>query len=301
MLENILQTITNFISEYLPLDFLPEEFLLPDYLPILLLLLGFVLLIFCIIWMIAQHHAARKARKNSRKEKKSRTGVSEMLQPEQMETERGRRLEEIIQVQKQQIDSMQSQLDGAAKLRHDFRQELLALQEFARNGDREALDRYLPQVTLDGGAVTLPICPNPLINTLLQFYFNKARAAGIEIDAAVEADEDLWISASDVGVLFGNLLENGVTAAAEAPAGQRRLRLRTAQTADWFVIAMGNTFGAPRSLEENGAFASTKPNHTGIGLGSIRSVALQYDGEAKFLLDGDMFMSYIILLRPYES
>ena len=287
MLENATQTITNFISDYMPLDFLS----------ILLLILGLVLLLFCIILICVQ----RRDRKNAHKKGERSGNSAETPQLEDLDNERYRRLEEIIQVQKQQIESMERQLDNAARLRHDFRQELLVLQEFARSGDRETLERYLPEVKMDGEAISIPVCSNPLINAMLQCYFTKARAAGIEIDAAVEADESLWITASDVGVLFGNLMENGVTAAAEAPAGQRRIRLRTTQTADCFVIAMGNTFGPPRNYEANGAFTSTKPNHKGIGLGSIRSVALQYDGEAKFLLDGDMFMSYIILLRPYES
>lgn len=275
-----------------------------DYLPIVLLVLGIVLLVLCIVLICVQRRAKKHGHaKTAKTAKRGKASAASAALPQQevLEDERCRRLEEIIHVQEQQISSMQLQIDKAAKLRHDFRQELLVLQEFARSGDREELERYLPQVKLDGSAASIPICPNPLINAVLQFYFNKARAAGIEVDAAIEADEDLWLTAGDVGVLFGNLLENAVTAAAEAPAEARRLRLRTTQTKDCFVIAMGNTFGSPRTLEKNGAFSSTKPEHQGIGLGSIRAVALNYDGEAKFVLDGDMFMSYVILLRPDPS
>ena len=327
MLENYFQTILNTVKSWLPQDFrfsdllpqnwlppelLPENWLPPDfrfqdlltreYLPVLLLAFGVLLLIFCLIWIIAQRRAAkRRAASKTRKKRKGRAAAPAALQQEQVDDERFRRLEEIIQVQKQQISSMELQLDKAAKQRHDFRKELLILQEFARNGDREALERYLPQVSLDSAAITIPVCSNPLVNAMLQFYFNKANASGITVDAAVEADETLWLTAGDVGVIFGNLLENAVTAAAEAPAGNRRIRLRTKQTADCFVIALGNTFGSPRSYDAGGAFASTKPDHNGIGLGSIRATALQYDGEAKFLVDGDMFMSYVILLRPNNT
>ena len=270
-----------------------------NWLPTLLLVIGLGLLVFCAVWAVFQPHISSWSDLTAllHRSKKEEPDLNALAQPE-LEDERCRRLEEVILMQKQQIASMERQLDDAAKLRHDFRQELLVLQEFARSGDREALERYLPHITLDGKAVTVPLCPNPLINTILQFYFNKARAAGIVIDAAIQADEALWLSAADAGVLLGNMLENGVTAAAEAPAASRRLRIRTAQTQDCFVIAMGNTFGAPRATQENGSFSSTKPNHTGIGLSSIRSVALQYDGDAKFLVDGDMFMSYVILFRP---
>lgn len=274
-----------------------------SYLPIVLLFVGLALLIFGIVWVVVQ---SRSSDRNNFVSLSGRSADKEadpgaLAQPE-LEDERCRRLEEVILMQKQQIASMERQLDDAAKLRHDFRQELLVLQEFARSGDRDALERYLPQVKLDGkAAATLPLCPNLLVNTVVQFYFNKARAAGIKIDAAIQADETLWLSAADVGVLFGNMLENGVTAAAEAPAESRRLRIRTKQTESCFVIAMGNTFGTPRITQEDGKFSSTKSDHTGIGLNSIRSVALQYDGDAKFLVDGDMFMSYIILFRPYSS
>ena len=268
-----------------------------QYLPILLLIIGLGLLVFGIIWAVLQFRASKRNRSEADSER-SAEADPDMPEAQDLTDERIRRLEDVIRMQKQQVASMERQLGDAAKLRHDFRQELLILQEFARSGDREALERYLPHVKLEGRNVTVPLCPNPLVNTVLQFYFNKARAAGIEIDAAIQADESFWLTTADVGVLFGNLLENAVTAAAEAPADSRRLRIRTAQTADGFVIAMGNTYGIPRSVREDGDFASTKPDHTGIGLDSIRAVARRYDGDAKFRVDGEMFMSYVILFRP---
>ena len=270
-------------------------------LPVLLLIIGICLLVFGFVWAILQfranNHRSSSAKLNQPTEEDP---ASEILE-QGLADERCRRLEDTVQMQKVQISSLERQLDEAAKLRHDFRQELLILQEFARSGDRDALERYLPHITLDSKPISIPLCPNPLVNTMLQFYFNKARDAGIEIDAVIQADSDLWLTAADVSLLFGNMLENGVTAAAEAPAGSRRLRIRTTQTADCFVVAMGNTFGIPRTVQEDGKFVSTKPDHTGIGLTSIRSVALQYDGDTKFLVDGDMFMSYVILFRPCSS
>lgn len=262
-------------------------------LPTLLLILGVVLLLVVVAWVVL---LLRKVEKKD----KPAPGIDDTLPKEaDLFDERCHRLEEVIRAQKQQISAMELQLDEAARMRHDFKQELLLLQEFARSGDREELERYLPQVKFESkSAVDIPLCPNSLVNTLLQYYFKKARASGIEIDAAVQADDSLWLSAGDVGVLLGNLLENAVTAAAEAPASQRRLRLRTTQREDCFVIAMGNTFGAPRAQKEDGGFASTKADHTGIGLNSIRAVAQQYEGDAKFVVDGDMFMSYVILFRP---
>ena len=283
-------------------------------LPLILIGVGCLLLLAAVILLItlrrSRVRAARAARAAVTEPAESAESVESVEEaeepvravPEQPSTEeRFRRLEEIIQVQEQQIAAMGAQLEDAAKLRHDFRQELLLLRAFARDGDREALARYLPEIKLEGRGATLPLCTNPPINTMLRHYFDKARAAGIEVDAAVEADETLWLPAGDVGILFGNLLENAVTAASEAPEGQRRIRLRTAQTRDIFVIAMGNTFGAPRVCDSDGMFSSSKADHAGIGLHSIRSLALQYEGEAKFLVDGEMFMSYVILLRPNDA
>ena len=273
-----------------------------SWLPDLLLIVGVGLLIFGILWVILQFRGFDPSGFLPRL-RHSEKGVPapSALEQSVLEDERCRRLEEVIRMQKQQITSMELQLDDAAKLRHDFRQELLILQEFARSGDRDSLDRYLPQIKLEGKSIAVPLCPNPLINTIFQFYFNRARASGIKIDAAIQADETLWLSAADAGVLLGNLLENAVTAAAESPADSRHLRIRTTQTQDCFVIVIGNTFGSPRNAQDGGKFASTKPDHTGIGLNSIRSIALQYDGDAIFRINEDMFMSYVIMFRPRIS
>ena len=264
----------------------------------LVLLAGVLgLLLLCAVCLLLWRRRRGEEREPEPEEYEQPVGTP-LPPPQTEEEERLLRLEETVSLQKTQIDELERQLADAVKVRHDFRQQLLLLQEFARSGNREALDRYLPQIKLEGSALSVPLCPNPLVNTMLRFYVARARAADVEVNAVIQADENLWLSAADVSVLFGNLLENAVTAASEAPAGKRRIRIRTTQTDDFFVIAMGNTFGTPRAVSEEGIFSSTKPEHTGVGLGSIRALALRYDGEAKFLLDGDTFMSYVILLRP---
>jgi len=259
---------------------------------IILIVFGIFIIAFLIVIVVC---GAR------RQHKKTEEPIEESaLSPEEINDERFQRMEEIVQAQAQQMESMQVQLDESARIRHDFRQELLLLKEFALDGNRQAIEQFLPQMRIDQNVIDIPICKNTLVNTIYKYYYAKAIASGIEIDAAIEADETLWLSAADVGVLFGNLLENAVAAASEAAEDQRKLRIRTTQTTDCLVIAMGNTFGAPRVQSETGDFSSTKTAHKGIGLNSIQGIAKAYQGEAKFVLDKDLFMSYVILFRPME-
>jgi len=274
-------------------------------LPLALVLLGCCVLIVLGIYFLVLARRRKKQRLAQERElelqlrqEEERKKAEAAMEAEKLNIERFRRLEEVIRAQNEQMESMQEQLEAAAKFRHDCRQELLMLREFAADGDRAALENYLPQVQLDQRTAEAPVCRNPMINAIYRAYRAKAEAAGIELDAMVEADESLWLTGTDVGVLFGNLLENAVTAATEAEDGQRRIRIRTTQTEGSLVITMGNTYGGERIFQEDGLFASTKPGHKGIGLDSIRRIARAYDGDVKFGLDEDMFMSCVILFRP---
>lgn len=256
-----------------------------------------LLLIICICLVAS----GRKQKKKYEECLAQKNDLEQKLQAESEDREKFGMQEILIEAQKQQIIAMEKEIEEARKIRHDYRQELLVLEEFARNGDRNSVARYLPQTEKIEKGHNFRLCPNVLVNTLLLYYIDRAGEQGIEVDAAVDANEELWMSAADISVMLGNLMTNAITAAAEQTEGKRKIRLRTLQKKDYFAVAIGNTFGIPRAAQEDGIYSSTKEGHKGIGLSSIRRIAEKYEGTAVFHVEDEVFRSDVIVFRrDYE-
>ena len=102
----------------------------------------------------------------------------------------------------------------------------------------------------------------------------------------------------DLAVLFGNLLENALTACMQEASP--RIVVRIAADAHTLCAAVDNTFtGAVRRT--TGGFLSTK--HAGLGLGtaSVRSIAEKYHGVCRLEPRDGMFCASVLLELPQEK
>ena len=102
----------------------------------------------------------------------------------------------------------------------------------------------------------------------------------------------------DLAVLFGNLLENALTACMQEASP--RIVVRITADAHTLCAAVDNTFtGAVRRT--TGGFLSTK--HAGLGLGtaSVRSIAEKYHGVCRLEPRDGMFCASVLLELPQEK
>lgn len=236
----------------------------------------------------------------SRKERQLRKQQQE--REETVATEK-KELLGLIETQKRALKETGDRLDRLRRQHHDYRQQLLILRELAQSGgNADALESRFPDMDLAaGGTSDMPsFCENTLVNSLVGHYLQDAEHGGVALDVIFRISDELWLDVRETGALFGNLLENIVTAALEAPEGMRKLRIRVSEGTDRLVITTGNTYGTPR-IASGDIFLSTKPDHDGIGLSSIREVAEKYGGRAMFYVKNDMFYSSVILFRPQTA
>lgn len=134
------------------------------------------------------------------------------------------------------------------------------------------LDRY--QETLPD-ARQLQFCGNAAVNAVLSYFAQQAAAQQVEFSVKAQLPEYTGVADPDLAVLFGNLLENALTACMQEASP--RIVVRITADAHTLCAAVDNTFtGAVRRT--TGGFLSTK--HAGLGLGtaSVRSIAEKYRG-----------------------
>lgn len=132
-----------------------------------------------------------------------------------------------------------------------------------RRKDYDAMQAYLDryQETLPD-ARQLQFCGNAAVNAVLSYFAQQAVAQQVDFSVKAQLPEYTGVADPDLAVLFGNLLENALTACMQEASP--RIVVRITADAHTLCAAVDNTFtGAVRRT--TGGFLSTK--HAGLGAG----------------------------------
>ncbi len=109
-----------------------------------------------------------------------------------------------------------------------------------------------------------------------------ADSENIRTDWRIELPEPLTVSELDMAALFGNIMENAISACAALPEGERYFNL-TAELrhGNSLYVVSTNSFDG-KVIKGRDGYRSTKHSGRGTGLISIAAVAEKYGGSAQF-------------------
>lgn len=212
----------------------------------------------------------------------------------EMETAEKNRL---LEMRESQYVKQQRYMEETAEERHNFRQTIRTLENLSREDDNTAIRKYLSDyVNAMPKNDVVSFCTNQAVNALLNYYAESAENLKADMDWHIEFPKDTDLPDTDLCSIIGNLLENAIAACQNVPEADRYIDLSITTTgADTYLcIVMTNPFhGKLHKSGEN--YLSTRRNGTGIGLSSIRSIAEQYGGVAKFSDADGTFFSDVML------
>lgn len=205
-----------------------------------------------------------------------------------------------LEMRESQYIKQQRYMKATAEERHNFRQTIHTLENLARENDIDAIKNFLMEyVTSMPKNDVVSFCTNHAVNALLNYYAESVDDLKADMDWHIEFPKDTDISDTDLCSIIGNLLENAIAACRNVPEDDRfiDLSITTTEADTYLCIVMTNPFhGKLRKSGEN--YISTRRNGTGIGLSSIRSMAEQYGGVAKFSdTDGEFFSDVMMLIK----
>lgn len=198
--------------------------------------------------------------------------------------------------QKKQYDSLAAHMDEMKKARHDLRQHLTVVQSYLDLDDKEGLREYLDLYKNELPPDTLELyCRNDVVNAVICYYAAQARDHKIRFEAKVDYPDNCPISATDITVLLGNLLENAVEACHREAGGQKYIKLKIKQRGNTsLLILTDNPCTTPVRFSGDIPFSS-KQEGIGIGASSIQEIAARYDGEAIFEQRNGVFNASVFL------
>ena len=220
---------------------------------------------------------------------------------EQLETNtRNQAMERLLQIQHDQYSMLQARIAENRRARHDFRQHLRVIQDCVKRGDLEDLKSYLAEYEKQFPSHSDHIyCNSYAVNAILAFYADKAENHNIRLDVKIQMSDTPVIPETEFCVLLGNLLENALdacqTGRPESETSQPFIRVCAIQTGtSTLSITVDNTSTfKPTWINEK--LVSTKAAGSGIGTESIRMIAEQYRGDARFEWKDGVFYASVML------
>ncbi|MBD5104795.1 MAG: sensor histidine kinase [Ruminococcaceae bacterium] len=130
-------------------------------------------------------------------------------------------------------------------------------------------------------SVSVNYCSNAALNALFGYYHEMAYTENIKTDWKIELPEPLTVSELDMAALFGNIMENAISACDALTEGERYFNL-TAEIryGNSLYVVSTNSFDGKIKKGKDGYY-STKHGGRGTGLISITAVAEKYGGSAQ--------------------
>lgn len=179
----------------------------------------------------------------------------------------------------------------AKQYRHDVRHILQVTLEHLKQGDTDGAKAYLTDYSnLIGESVLTTFCENPTVNAILRLNDRRCEQEGIAFSAVAALPEKLPYTQVEMGILFGNLLENAWEAAGKCEKPFVRF---FSQCRDGSLyVQIENS--APGEVEfADGMPVSTKAGG-GIGVKSAMEILNKYTGMMEMKQEGDTFTTQII-------
>ena len=220
---------------------------------------------------------------------------------EQLETStRNQAMERLLQIQHDQYSMLQARIAENRRARHDFRQHLRVIQDCVKRGDLEDLKSYLAEYENQFPSHSDHIyCNSYAVNAILAFYADKAENHSICLDVKIQMSDTPVIPETEFCVLLGNLLENALdacqTGRPESKTSQPFIRVCAIQigTSTLSITVDNTSVFKPTWINEK--LVSTKAAGSGIGTESIRMIAEQYRGDARFEWRDGVFYASVML------
>lgn len=173
-------------------------------------------------------------------------------------------------------------------LKHDIKNKLIELHYLLENGDMETLREHISLygeelVQIDESRYS----DNPIVDSVLRTKLGIAKAEGIRVSTSIRIPKQMQMEHGDIGVLYGNLLDNAIEACRKVEADRRFIKIENKYTAGKLIIIVENS----KIGEKNESLTTTKKDNYshGRGIHSIRRVVDKYNGMITFTDKGEIF------------
>ena len=192
-----------------------------------------------------------------------------------------------------EVENMYRQTRG---WRHDYRNHIQVLKNYAQLGDLEAVKAYLDELAEDLNTVDMALkTGNKMTDVILNSKISLARSKEIQVRADAHVPVTLTTAQIDLCIILGNLFDNAIEACLKLPSKERMIRVYMEMKNTQLYISFTNTTAQKKQKTENGRFASTKGGGHGYGLVRVDTIIERYQGYIRRGSEDGAFTTEILL------
>jgi len=199
---------------------------------------------------------------------------------------------------KAELEAEHAYVDAARRSRHDQRHHDTVVLEYLDDGNVDKAIEYLhgAEERITSGSLER-FCENTIANAVLRMAARRCHDAGVAFSCSTQIPEHMVLSPTEIGELFGNLLENACEAC-EVDANRKACIDIRAEDSDGLLrIEECNTL---MHLIEfvDGMPSSSKVSGGGMGTRSMCDIVEHAGGMIRFSVAGEEFRVQIVLPLP---
>ncbi len=205
-----------------------------------------------------------------------------------------------MQMQKEYYESLNIQMLEIREIKHDIKHfigTMTTLVEEDRIDELKAfLSEYRQKVKLD----QLPVfCENIIANSIIGFYYLKAKENKISFESRCNIDKQCFISDSDLCIILGNTLENAITACKNiAEHGSRHISIKVDTLKRQWAIKVTNTFNGDIKKKDGYLVSLKQGKSNGFGIKNIEKVLKAYNGRVEIDYNENTFTFMALASNP---
>lgn len=157
------------------------------------------------------------------------------------------------------------------KLKHDMKHKLHELYYLVENSDGQELSEKIGAMCKEFEQIDeKQYSDNPIVDSVLRIKFGRAKARGIKVETSIRIPKQMQLDHGDIGVLYGNLVDNAVEACSKVPEGQRFVKIENKYQSGILLLVITNS----KTGKKNKSLKTTKKDNIrhGHGVQSVRKV-----------------------------
>lgn len=173
-------------------------------------------------------------------------------------------------------------------LKHDLKNKLYGLVYLIKKRDMDQLSEQINVIYEELGKIdATSYCTNPVVDSVLRIKMGVAKAAEIETNVSICIPSKIELEYGDIGVLYGNLLDNAIEACMKLPKEDRFIRVENKIVEGNMVLIIQN---AKVNVKNEELLTTKKDKYShGRGINSVRRVIEKYNGNISFIDRGEGF------------
>lgn len=196
---------------------------------------------------------------------------------------------EIMKKYYAEVENMYMKMRG---WRHDYRHHIQTMKVYVAHEELGEIAKYLDMLDEDLTNVETVIkTGNRMADAILNSKLSLAAEREIKVKAEAKIPVSLTVSAVDLCIIIGNLLDNAMEACMELEPEERLIRIYIEMKGNYLYLALTNTAGGMKKKE----FRTKKGEGHGFGLSRIDAVVKKCGGYVTRASEDGAFSTEILL------